>query len=316
MKDIDFNDPKCTMSLASGLALYSAYCGFEQSKQWAMDWIKVNLPDEYERLKNAKDTQFSNRGYLCRMIKHGLKVSPEQIQKLIDFFKAIKSDPKIQDEPEEPRNKKVAKPVNQIIFQLEDVVDAILSDNEPDAVTIPVDNKQVKEAIEWIEKEVIEANEQIKKHQAILAQLESVYERCGGIKTKLAKPVVKNTVKVKPAHADKAKAAKTMSYQKEDVELKLTSLSPAKLVGAKQALLYNTKQRTVCVYTAKPGQTLSVSASSIRGIDETKSYAKIIRKPAEFFATANRFKAAETLNSKPRNLGAHVSDCMLIIEVA
>jgi hypothetical protein len=168
----------------------------------------------------------------------------------------------------------------------------------------------------WIEKEAIEAVEQINKHQAILAQLESVYERCGGVKAKLVKPAAKTLVKTKPAYVDKAKAVKTMTYQKEDNELKVTSLSPAKLVGAKQALLYNTKRRTVCVYIAKPGQTLSVSRSSIRGADESKSYAKIVRKPAEFFAVANKLAAAELLNSKPKNVGMHVSDTTLIVEVA
>lgn len=314
--DINFNDPNCTHTLASGLSHYSNEFGFEHSKKWALDWIKDAMPAEYERLKNAKDTLFSNRGFVCRMIKNGLKVSPEQTLKLVEFFRGINTDPKPVEKAEEPRNKKAVSQVNQIIFQLEDVVDAILSDGEPSTVTVPVDPKQIKEAQAWIEKEAIEAAEQISKHQAILAQLESVYERCGGIKSKLVKPAAKPAAKAKPDHADKAKAVKTMTYQKEDTELKVTSLSPAKLVGAKKALLYNTKHRTVCVYAAKPGQTLSVSGSSIRGADESKSYSKVVRKPAEFFAVANRMAAAELLNSKPRNVGMHVSDTMLIVEVA
>jgi hypothetical protein len=253
------------------------------------------------------------------MIKNGLKVNEDQITKMIEFFKAINTTPKEADKPEEPRSKKAVAATNQIIFQLEDVIDAILSDNERGAVTIPADVKQIKEASSWIEKEVIEAVEQINKHSEILAQLEAVYERMGGIKTNLVKPKPKAKTKATPAkadHVDKAKAVKTMTYQKEDTELKLVSLSPAKLVGAKLALLYNTKHRTVCMYAAKPGQTLSVSGSSIRGIDETKSYAKVVRKPVEFFANTNRLAAVEALTSKPRNVGTHVSNTMLIVEVA
>lgn len=317
MKDIDFRAPNCTYTLASGLAFYSANFGFEHSKRWALEWLKDAMPAEHDRLATAKDSQFSNRGFVCRMIKNGLTVSTEQTLKLVAFFKAIITEPKAADKVEESRSKKPVSTVNQIIFQLEDVVDAIMSDEEPNAVTIPADVKQVKGACEWIEKEIVEAVEQINKHKAILEQLESVYERCGGIKANLSKPKskVKNTP-VKADHADKAKAVKTVTYQKECPELKLTSLSPAKLVGAKAALLYNTKHRTVCKYVAKPGQTLSVSGSSIRGADETKSYAKILRKPAEYFALANRMVAIETINSKPRTLGMHVSDTMLIVEVA
>ena len=74
---------------------------------------------------------------------------------------------------------------NSIIFQLEDVVDAILSDNEQPSVSIPVDVKQLDDARAWMEKEITHAAEQIAKQQEILNQLEDVYTRCGGIAEKL-----------------------------------------------------------------------------------------------------------------------------------
>lgn len=313
MKDINFNAPGCNETIMAGLAFYSSNYGFEHSKRWALDWIKHTIPEEFERLSGAKESQFSNRGFVCRMIKNGLKVSPEQIQKLIDFFKAIDTSTK-EPEPkdESPKTKRMVSTINQIVFQLEDVVDAILSDSEPKAITIPADTKQIKEATAWIEKEVIETVELIGKYQAILSQLESVYERCGGIKAKLTKPK-------KPAspvgHVEKTKAIKTMKYQKEDAELKVTSLSPAKLVGSKQAVLFNTKYRTVSIYTATAGQTLTVSGSSIRGFDENLSFMKAVRKPAEFFAAKNRAGAAEQLKTNRRPVRSHVSENTLIVEV-
>jgi hypothetical protein len=314
MKDIDFNVPGCNETIMTGLAFYSSNYGFEQSKRWALDWIKHTIPEEFERLSSAKESQFSNRGFVCRMIKNGLRVSPEQNQKLIDFFKAIDTSIKAPEPKDETPKAKTAVPlVNQIIFQLEDVVDAILSDSEPTAVTIPADTKQIKDATSWIEKEVIETVELIGKYQAILSQLESVYERCGGIKTKLTKPK-KPTGPV--GHVEKTKAIKTMKYQKEDAELKVTSLSPAKLVGSKRAVLFNTKYKTVSVYTAAAGQTLTVSGSSIRGFDESLSFMKAVRKPAEFFATKNKFVAAEQLKTNRRPVRSHVSECVLIVEVA
>lgn len=318
MKDINFNDVNCSHNLASGLAQYSANCSYEDSKRWSLDWIKTVIPEEYDRLKGAKDAAFSNRGFVCRMEANGLKITIEQRQALVKFFKAINTTPKADEKDNEvPKAKKVAVAVNQIIYQLEDVVDDILSDKEPNAIAIPADKKQVASALAWIEKEIIETTEQVNKHTAILDQLEAAYVRLGGIKDHLTKPraAAKKTPE-KSLNITKAKAIKSMNYLKEFPELGLVSLSPAKLVGAKKALLYNTKLRVACLYVAKPDQTLTVSGSSIRGADEATSYAKILRKPADFFAVADKIKAIQLLNSKPRKLRMLVSDAMMIIAVA
>jgi LysM repeat protein len=199
---------------------------------------------------------------------------------------------------------------------MEDVVDAILSDNEPKPVEVPVDKAQLTEAQAWLEKQIIDAQEQVEKQKAILEQLTSVFERCGGIKNKIAPAKPKAKPKETPAtlNADKAKAVKTMTYQKKDEELGIESLSPARLVGAKAAILYNTKYRTLLRFVAKPGESLVVSGSSIRNHDEEKSTSKKVRKPKDFFAVNDRWKAYDLLKTTERKATTHVSAEMMIIE--
>lgn len=319
MKDINFNSAtNSNHTLASGLAFYSANYGFEHSKTWSLEWIKTHLPEEYERLKTAKEYHFSNRGFVCRMIKNGLKVDQELTTKLVKFFKEISTEPKVINKDEVPPTRSKTKPVNQIIFQMEDVVDAILSDGEPKPVEIPVDKAQLAEAQAWLEKQIIDAQEQVEKQKAILEQLTSVFERCGGIKNKIvpAKPKAKPKETPATLNADKAKAVKTMTYQKKDEELGIESLSPARLVGAKAAILYNTKYRTLLRFVAKPGETLVVSGSSIRNHDEEKSTSKKVRKPKDFFAVNDRWKAYDLLNTTERKATTLVNENTIIVSTS
>lgn len=304
------------ISLINGLRFYNEHCNFSHSKAYALEWIKTHLPDEYERLKDEKEHKFSNRGFVCRMLKNGLVLSDQQKHDLMKFFLNMPTTvPEVEEREPAPKRKPVEK-VNTVIFQMEDVVDAILSDGEPKPVEIPVDKAQLTEAQAWLEKQIIDAQEQMEKQKAILEQLTSVFERCGGIRSKIApaKPKAKPKETTATLNADKAKAVKTMTYQKKDEELGIESLSPARLVGAKAAILYNTKYRTLLRFVAKPGETLVVSGSSIRNHDEEKSTSKKVRKPKDFFAVNDLWKAYDLLKTTERKATTRVSSEMMIIE--
>lgn len=317
-KEINFKDAGCSDTLASGLNHYSQNFDFKDSKKWALEWIKTHLPDEYDRLKDEKEHKFSNRGFVCRMWKNGLVLSDQQKHDLMKFFLNMPTTVPVIEERDTaaPKRKSVEKKANSVIFQMEDVIDAILSDNEPRPVEVPIDKVLLSEAQAWLEKQIIETQEQVEKQKAILEQLTSVFERCGGIKSKLAPPKPKAKPKETAAtiNAEKAKAIKTMTYQKKDEELGIESLSPARLVGAKAAILYNTKYRTLLRFVAKPGETLLVSGSSIRNHDEEKSTSKKVRKPKDFFALEDRWKAYDLLKTTERKATTHVSSEMMIIE--
>lgn len=318
-KEINFKDPGCTDTLASGLNYYSQHFDFKDSKKWSLEWIKVHFPDEvYDRLKDEKDHKFSNRGFVCRMMKNGLDLSDQQKRDLAKFFLNLPvSVPEVEERDTAVPKRKPVDKVNTVIFQMEDVVDAILSDGEPKPVEVPVDKAQLAEAQAWLEKQIVEAQEQMEKQKAILEQLTSVYERCGGIRSKIAPPKPKAKPKETTAtlNADKAKAVKTMTYQKKDEELGIESLSPARLVGAKAAILYNTKYRTLLRFVAKPGETLVVSGSSIRNHDEEKSTSRKIRKPKEFFAVKDIFNAYDLLKTTERKATTHVNHETMIVAI-
>jgi hypothetical protein len=63
--------------------------------------------------------------------------------------------------------------------------------------------------------------------------------------------------------------------------LKLVSVNPADIIGAKELWVFNTKTRKLGKYVAAEYQELGVKGTSITGFDEKQSVAKTLRKPEE-----------------------------------
>ena len=85
------------------------------------------------------------------------------------------------------------------------------------------------------------------------------------------------------------KIVEKLKYMKQDTALKLVSINPADIVGAKELWVYNTKSRKLGKYVAAEYQDLGVKGTSITGFDEAKSLQKTLRKPEE---QLKEFKAA------------------------
>lgn len=313
-KEIDFSDvTPNVVSLSQGLTFYSQNFDPSHSKTWALAWLAKNAPEQHERLKNEPERAFSNRGFVCRMLHRGYKGGPDLQTQLMNFFTTLPVTPKDRVErTPAPTARKVVKS-NDAIMQIEDAVDDILSDRETRDITLPVDPKQLGECRDWIEKEVVEVSEQIEKFRAILAVLESTYKKANGITEKLVKAKAK--APVEPTRAVAAQAVKTVTFLKEFPELGLTSVSPAKIVGAKKVFVYQTKYKCGLVLVAKDGETLSISGSSVRNFDPEKSYIKTVRKPAEFFKSKNIFVELAAQNSKRYPATSHISNTMVIVGV-
>ncbi len=88
---------------------------------------------------------------------------------------------------------------------------------------------------------------------------------------------------------DKAKVVAKMKYLKQDDKLKLVSINPVDIIGAKELWVFNVKTRKLGKYVTTEFSELNVKGTSITGFDEFKSVAKTLRKPEE---QLKEFKAA------------------------
>lgn len=87
----------------------------------------------------------------------------------------------------------------------------------------------------------------------------------------------------------KEKLIAKLKYKKSDEPLKLVSINPVDIIGAKELWVFNTKTRKLGRYIAEEYKDLGVKGTSITGYNETTSIQKTLRKPEE---KLKEFKAA------------------------
>jgi hypothetical protein len=72
-----------------------------------------------------------------------------------------------------------------------------------------------------------------------------------------------------------------MKYLKQDETLKLVSINPQDIIGAKELWIYNVKTRKIGKYIAAEFSDLGVKGTTVIGFDPIKSVQKTLRKPEE-----------------------------------
>ena len=107
-----------------------------------------------------------------------------------------------------------------------------------------------------------------------------------------------------------------VKYMKEFAELKLKSIKPEDMIGAKEVWLYNTKYRKVQVYKNESG--LAIKGTTIIGFDVTDSKSMTLRKPEEFFKGLAMGKRAltaafKTLKTKPATPNGRINEECIIL---
>ena len=136
--------------------------------------------------------------------------------------------------------------------------------------------EQLKEAYGHLSKP------QLKKIIAFYHEIISACEMLGQEAKVNRKPRAK---KVVPADKIVAK----LKYAKTDEQLKLVSINPTEIIGAKELWVYNIKSRKVGKYVANEYLELGVKGTSITGFNSNLSVQKTLRKPEE---QLKEFKAA------------------------
>jgi hypothetical protein len=114
-----------------------------------------------------------------------------------------------------------------------------------------------------------------RKHVKKLVEFyESVMNACEQISTEAKAQKKPRAKKVVPAEKLVAK----LKFKISDDKLGISSVPAASLVGAAQAVIYNTKTRKLGIYTALNSEGLKVKGTSIINFTE-KSFQKTLRKP-------------------------------------
>jgi len=154
-----------------------------------------------------------------------------------------------------------------------------------------------------------------KQMKARIALFDSIVSDCEAIVSNSRKSVVRKPRKVKAKSADKL--VSKIKYQKEDTNLKIVSIDPTKLIGAKELWVFNTRYNVLAHYWSEQG--MSVKGTTLQGVDAGRSKQKKLRKPADTLPsiTGSTPKAAErafdNLKTKEANPNGRINEFCVIL---
>ncbi len=159
------------------------------------------------------------------------------------------------------------------------------------------------------------SRKQIKNLIAFLQEIESA---CNMLMQEAK--VNKKPRKVKAVSKDKLVAK--LKYKKTDEALKLVSVNPADIIGAKELWVYNTKSRKLGKYVAADFHDLGVKGTTITGFNENQSICKTLRKPDEKlkeFKSAGKValrKFLDDINATDTKMNGRINEEIILLKVA
>ena len=157
-----------------------------------------------------------------------------------------------------------------------------------------------------------------KQIKAFIAFLKEIESAC----TMLMEEAKINRAPRKAKVVSKDKLVAKLKYLKSNEPLKLVSINPADIIGAKELWTYNTKNRKLGKYVASDFHDLGVKGTSITGFDEVKSVQKTLRKPVD---QLKEFKAAgkvqlrkflEDINAVDTKMNGRINAEIMLLKVA
>ncbi len=301
--------------LGAAFHWYGYHYGKKEVKEFIIDWLARNdRQREAKEFARVPESTITNvYGWLARMSLMGLELNEheelklnDQIKLHIGSVKAVKEVVEKTDEPiavkpniQDRLREKMIEAAGEIEGMFDEMIAAgakMSADYKPMVLlrgmniapqmvgSIADDWKrrmdELQEATAGKDAQLVEGYSNFSKIQLrnLIKFCEQVIADCGNyvqIKKVERKPRAKKAVSPE-------KLASKFKFLKDFAELKLTSESPAKLVGASEAYLYDTKKRKlVHVVADQHIGSFSVKGSSIVGFDTANSQQKTLRKPAE-----------------------------------
>lgn len=120
----------------------------------------------------------------------------------------------------------------------------------------------------------------------------------------------------------KDKIVAKLKYKKTEESLKLVSINPTDIIGAKELWVYNIKTRKLGRYVANEYMELGVKGTTITGFNEHTSICKTLRKPEE---KLKEFKASgkvqlrkflDEINATDTKMNGRINEETVLLKVA
>ena len=311
-----FGDEPIKIDSISDLARAYYWYGYmydsDQSRQWLLEYTKYNHPDKVKAVSEIDIVMNGlTDGWTARMLLNGLSLPPSSTKRLEKLIVNSRSYEATKTEIKDRNDK-----IDQYLPDFEDAVDNaspfsayeyLTRNSVPQSYAKRIGDyytpwlEELRESLSTKDDQLKEGYRYLNasKKKERIAFLSSIVEDCNRFidnKNKTRKPRKKKPQSV-------ANKLKFFKYMASFDKLKITSVDPLRIVGAKQLFTFNTKNNVMTIYNAKDGNGLDVHRTSITNFDEKTTKAKRVgRKQKEVIETVlngtkpSRDKVLETLN--------------------
>lgn len=329
-------------SLMKALGYYNLNLENSTRAKVALAYIRKLNKKYYDVLSKAPDYEFLSLGSLVTILNKGEYMSDQDKQKvqdkIIELY--IKYDAKPQDdEPQKPKapvipiDKRVIDAARSASEEIDYAIDKFIHSKQWEFSTKAhllsnnISGMVARKIGEYYKSNLDEVDEALKGEDEQLAEgysfltktelkkfrvaLQSIVDDCAQHQVTVKKP---RAVRVKPP----AVIVKRLKYQVSNDLLKLKSINPAEIVGAKELWVYNIKYRKLVAYVADDSDALSVKGTTITNYSIAKSWAWTLRDPEKFFKSTQIGKrtlnaAAKALTTKPTAPNGRINEETLLL---
>lgn len=294
------------------------------------------MPNVREDFNKGRNTAQWLRDSIARVVADGKDDIDDEDDKAAEAAKPTVYVPTIQERVKESSYK--------MTEELEDALEAFAEDPESfDPKAFKVLNllraKEVKAAHARIIKdfyvrthdELVEAqegkDEQLKEayshlSKANMKKIVTFYHEIVSACDMLAQEAKVNRKPRAKKSVPKDKLVAKLKYKKQDETLKLVSINPTDIIGAKELWIFNSKSRKLGKYVAAEFQELGVKGASITGFNEHLSIQKTLRKPVEqmkAFKDAGKVqlrKFLDEINAVDTKLNGRINEEIILLRIA
>lgn len=353
---IDWSDiapDRFSKSVYEAMRHYSYFYGQKDYVSWTVDWVKSNRPNDLKSYKAGEDWRTSSTlGSLVKIHSMGAPI-PEsyvdfinkQIDTVVSFGKinienaveVVSDAPAVKKKnPSELLREKTLGVLGEIEGFIDEHLDGSLDKNfslythlkgiDAAAQTARDIAKAYREMEAELTELIVEKTEDLVEGYShlTLSQQKKLLKLVSGFISDSEKFVLSKKATRKP-RAKKAtpatKQAEKVIYQKESTDYKITSTSPAHIVGATEVYLFNTKTRVLKYLVTDKREGFIISGTSIKNYDKELSFKKKLRKPEETIDSVNKMtklralKALKALKTAETATDARINSDTIILKV-
>jgi len=343
----DFNpkDPNYKTRLRNALEHVRSNATLVELKDSVLSWYRKNDKSNYEGLEFIEDWRFHNIGrYFC-LLGHGVELEKEstswvneKMQPILARAKTLAIEKReeiniIKFPSKEPTSEQfghwLAQDLEELALgdELDEDNDAaydLLRKKQPKPIILRFAIEKINEFIDELTSFTAdEIEEGFKSEDSWRKSVESYRLLLQSLKnhtqnSKRKRKSGRKNVRVRRLE----KVVGNVKFKAEDNTLKLVSIEPLRLLGAKTALVFNDKTRKIGIYYADTDGGFEIRGTTIHGFDSKKSTQKTLRKPAEQIESFRKVTARRAeivfndyIKAKAQPLTGRLNEHIMILQV-